>query len=162
MNQPNTSISVGEFIKAANFPDDENDKEGLNSLRKALLDRDLAKLFHAAQDSLRIMSEDGVYIDSIQFKTGKVELWRNFANGKRGKKLSGILNFDDDTSLQKVNSRFKKDTIFKDVTHHFLRQFDLIFTEFSKNASDDEILQFSKTRTALLFLILANIAGTFD
>ena len=162
LNRPNTLISVGEFIRAANFPDDENDKEGLSSLRKALLDRDLAKLLHAAQDSLRIMSEDGVYIDSIQFKTGKVELWRNFGNGKRGKKLSGILNFDDDTNLQKVNSRFKEDTVFKDVTHHFLRQFDLIFTEFSKNASDDEILQFSKTRTALVFLILANIAGTFD
>jgi len=162
LNRPNTLISVGEFIRAANFPDDENDKEGLRSLRKALLDRDLAKLLHAAQDSLRIMSEDGVYIDSIQFKTGKVELWRNFGNGTRGKKLSGIVNFDNNTNLQKVNSRFKNDTVFKDVTHHFLRQFDLIFTEFSKSASDDEILQFSKTRTALVFLILADLAGTFD
>lgn len=162
LDEPNTLLSVGEFIKAANFPDDENDQEGLSSLRKALLDRDLAKLLHAAQDSLRIMSEDGIYIDSIEFKTGKVELWRSFGNGTRGKKLSGIVNFYNNTNLQKVNSRFKNDTVFKDVTHHFLRQFDLIFTEFSKNASDDEILQFSKTRTALVFLILADLAGTFD
>ena len=49
-----------------------------------------------------------------------------------------------------------------DVVHHFLRQFDVVFTEFSKNASDDEIFKFSKTRTALTFLILASIAGTFD
>ena len=59
----NASVTIGDFIKAANFPDNANDKDGLGSLRKALEDRDLAKLLHAAQDSLRIMSEDGIYVD---------------------------------------------------------------------------------------------------
>ena len=158
----NASVTIGDFIKAANFPDNANDKDGLGSLRKALEDRDLAKLLHAAQDSLRIMSEDGIYVDVVGITIGKVELWRDFGNGKRGKKISGIAGFHDTSILEKVRLRFKTDTVFMDVVHHFLRQFDVVFTEFSKNASDDEIFKFSKTRTALTFLILASVAGTFD
>ena len=158
----NISVTIGDFIKAANFPDDENDKDGLASLKNALEDRDLAKLLHATQDSLRIMSKDGIYVDALGITSGKVELWRDFGNGKRGKKLSGIVSFHDNSILEKVSLRFKTDTVFKDVVHHFLRQFDVVFTEFSKNASDGEILEFSKTRTVLTFLILASIAGTFD
>ena len=158
----NASVTIDDFIKAANFPDNANDKDGLGSLRKALEDRDLAKLLNAAQDSLRIMSEDGIYVDTVGITIGKVELWRDFSDGKRGKKISGIAVFHDTSILEKVSSRFKTDTVFIDVVHHFLRQFDVVFTEFSKNASDNEILKFSKTRTALTFLILANVAGTFD
>jgi len=153
---------IDDFIKAADLPDSANDEEGLGALKRALQDRDLAKLLHATQDSLKILSEEGVYIDALDVKPGEITLWRDFGKGKRGKKLSGIINFSNKDILEEANLRFKTDTVFKDVVHHFLRQFDSVFTEFNTNASDNDILDFSTTRTAKTFLILAFIAGTFE
>lgn len=157
-----TSVLINDFIKAADLPDSVDDKEGLGALKLALQDRDIAKLLHATQDSLKILSKEGIYIDVLDVQPGEIRLWRDFGKGKRGKKLAGIINFSNNEVLQKANSRFKTDTVFKDVVHHFLRQFDNVFTEFSTNASDDDILNFSTTRTAKTFLILAFIAGTFE
>ena len=112
--------------------------------------------------TLKILSKEGIYIDVLDVQPGEIRLWRDFGKGKRGKKLAGIINFSNNEVLQKANSRFKTDTVFKDLVHHFLRQFDNVFTEFSTNASDDDILNFSTTRTAKTFLILAFIAGTFE
>ena len=157
-----SAVLINDFIKAADLPDSADDKEGLGALKRALQDRDLAKLLHATQDSLKILSKEGIYIDALKLEPGEITLWRDFGKGKRGKKLAGIINFSNNEVLQKANSRFKTDTVFKDVVHHFLRQFDNVFTEFSTNASDDDILNFSTTRTAKTFLILAFIAGTFE
>ena len=157
-----SSILIDDFIKAADLPDSANDEEGLGALKRALQDRDLAKLLHATQDSLKILSQEGIYIDALDVKPGEITLWRDFGKGKRGKKLSGIINFSNKDILEEANLRFKTDTVFKDVVHHFLRQFDSVFTEFNNNASDDDISDFSTTRTAKTFLILAFITGTFE
>ena len=158
----NPSILIGDFIKAADLPNSPDDKESLDALRKALEDRDLAKLLNATQDTLQILSKEGIYLDALNVEPGDVKLWREFGKGKRGKSLSGIVRFSEDEVIEKVNMRFRTDTVFKDVVHHFLRQFDSVFTEFNNNASDDDIAIFSNTRTAITFLILASVAGTFD
>ena len=158
----NLSISISDFVKAADLPNGADDKQGLAALRKALEDRDVAKLLNATQDTLQILSKEGVYLDSLDFELGELKFWRDFGKGKRGKSLSGIVQFSDYEVIEKINVRFRTDTVFKDVVHHFLRQFDGVFTEFNKNASDNDIAAFSNTRTAVTFLILASVAGTFD
>ena len=57
-------------------------------IRKALEDRDLAKLLNATQDTLQILSKEGIYLDALNVEPGDVKLWRDFGKGKRGKSLS--------------------------------------------------------------------------
>ena len=56
----------------------------------------------------------------------------------------------------------RQDTIFRDTAHHFLRQFDKTFTEFEKNATDQEIVALSETRTARAFMLAGRVTGIFD
>lgn len=155
-------ISIGDFLKALNFPDNQNDKDGFRALRRALEDRSTSKLIRAAQDALTLLSQDGIYMDDLRPDRAKPDIWRRFAQGERGRLVAALGGVRDRSSLALTSGRMKQDTIFRDTSHHFLRQFDKTFQEFEKNASDQEIAALAETRTARAFMLLGRVNGIFD
>ena len=155
-------VSVSEFIRALNFPDNAEDKEGFRALRRALEDRAMAKLVRAAQDVLTLLSQDGIYMDDLRPDRARPEIWRKFAKGERGREVAGLGGVRDRSSLALSAGRMRQDTIFRDAAHHFLRQFDKTFVEFEANASDQEVAELAETRTARAFMLLGRVTGTFD
>jgi hypothetical protein len=57
---------VADFIRALQFPETPEDKEGFRALRLALEDRTVAKLIRAAQDVLTLLSQEGIYMDDLK------------------------------------------------------------------------------------------------
>lgn len=157
-----TAISVEDFIKALNFPENEHDKEGFRTLRRALEDRTTERLVRASQDVLTLLSQDGIYMDDLRPDRARPEVWRRFAQGERGRSIAGLGGIRDRSSLVLAAGRMKKDPVFRDAAHHFLRHFDRTFMEFEKNADDAEIADLADTRTARAFMLLGRVAGTFD
>ncbi len=155
-------VSVGDFIRALNFPDSQEDREGIRALRAALEDRSLAKLIRAAQDVLTLLGQDGIFMDDLRADRAKPDVWRRFAGGERGKTIAALGGVRDRSSLALTSGRMRQDTIFRDAAHHFLRQFDRTVADFEKNATDQEIADFAETRTARAFMLLGRVTGTFD
>lgn len=155
-------LSVAEFIKALDFPETENDKEGFRALRRALSDRTAERLVRASQDVLTILSQEGIYMDDLRPDLARPELWRRFAAGERGKAVAALGGITDRTALALASGRMRQDPVFRDAAHHFLRTFDRVFMEFEKTATDAEIAEMSNTRTARAFMLLGRVAGTFD
>lgn len=155
-------ISVADFIKAMNFPENEHDKEGFRTLRRALEDRATERLIRASQDVLTLLSQDGIYMDDLRPDRSKSEVWRRFAKGERGRPIAALGGIHDRSSLVLAAGRMRKDPVFRDAVHHFLRHFDRTFMEFEKNASDEEIAHLADTRTARAFMLLGRVTGTFD
>lgn len=158
----NEPISIAEFIRAMNFPENEDDTEGFRTLRRALKDRDVAKMIRASQDILTLLSQDGIYMDDLRPDRPRAETWRRFAKGDRGPAVAGLGGLRDRSCLALTNGRMKKDPVFRDAAHHFLRQFDTVLTEFESNATDLELTEMGETRTARAFMLLGRVAGTFD
>ncbi|MGB3146667.1 MAG: hypothetical protein WBA91_02785 [Paracoccaceae bacterium] len=155
-------VSRADFVRALNFPDSQDDKEGIRALRRALDDRTVAKLVRAAQDVLTLLGQDGIYMDDLKADRIRPELWRRFATGERGKTIAALGGVRDRSSLALATGRMRQDTIFRDAAHHFLRQFDRSFVDFETDASDQDIVALSETRTARAFMLLGRAAGTFD
>lgn len=155
-------ISVADFIKALNFPQDENDKEGFRTLRRALEDRASERLVRASQDVLTLLSQDGIYMDDLKPDHARPEVWRRFAQGERGRAVAGLGGVHDRSCLALAAGRMKKDPVFRDAAHHFLRHFDRTFMAFESNATDADIVALANTRTARAFMLLGRAAGTFD
>lgn len=155
-------VSVADFIRAMNFPDNAEDREGFRALRRALEDRTMAKLIRAAQDVLNLLSQDGIYMDDLKPDRARPEIWRRFAQGERGREIAALGGIRDRSSLALTAGRMRGDTIFRDAAHHFLRQFDRTFAEFEKNATDQEVAELAETRTARAFMLLGRVTGTFD
>lgn len=155
-------ISVSDYIRALNFPENEDDKEGFAALRAALQDREASLFVQSAQDILTLLSQDGVYMDDLRPDVAGAEVWRRFAHGERGHKISSLGGIRERSALALANGRMKQDSVFRDTAHHFLRTFDKRFTAFETFATDADIEAFSQTRTARAFMLLGRVAGTFD
>ncbi|MBA3910392.1 MAG: hypothetical protein C0524_11040 [Rhodobacter sp.] len=155
-------VSVADFIRALQFPESPEDKEGFRSLRLALEDRTVAKLIRAAQDVLTLLSQDGIYMDDLTPELSRPELWRRFATGERGRSIAALGGIRDRNCLALTTARMKADPVFRDAAHHFLRSFDKTFAAFEPNATDAELADLSDTRTARAFMLLGRVSGTFD
>ncbi len=155
-------ISISDFIRALNFPEGADDKDGFRALRAALEDRMVAKLIRAAQDVLTLLSQDGIYMDDLKPDRARPEIWRKFAQGERGRAIAGLGGVRDRSSLALTAGRMRSDPVFRDAAHHFLRQFDKTFSEFERNASDQEVAELAETRTARAFMLFGRVTGTFD
>ena len=153
---------LSDFIRALNFPETAEDVEGFAALRRALRDRKSAQLIQAAQDVLTLLSQDGIYMDDLRPDMARPDVWRQFAQGVRGRAVAPLGGIRDRSSLALTAARMKQDPIFRDAAHHFLRKFDHTFAEFEAEASDAEISALGDTRTARAFMLLGRVAGTFD
>jgi hypothetical protein len=155
-------VTIADFIRALNFPDNPEDRDGFRALRRALEDRAMAKLIRAAQDVLTLLSQDGIYMDDMKPDRARPEIWRRFASGERGREVAALGGVRDRSSIALTSGRMRQDTVFRDAAHHFLRQFDKTFAEFEKNATDSEVVELAETRTARAFMLLGRVTGTFD
>jgi hypothetical protein len=155
-------LSVADFIRALQFPETPEDKEGFRALRLALEDRTVAKLIRAAQDVLTLLSQEGIYMDDLKPEMARPDLWRRFAAGERGRTIAALGGIRDRSSLALTASRMREDTVFRDAAHHFLRTFDKTFAIFEKNASDAELADLADTRTARAFMLFGRVTGVFD
>lgn len=155
-------LATEDFIRALHFPETAEDEQGFAALRRALKDRKAAQLIQAAQDVLTLLSQDGIYMDDLRPDRARPEVWRQFAQGARGRAVAPLGGVRDRSSLALTAARMKQDPIFRDAAHHFLRRFDQMFSAFAEEASDAEITALAETRTARAFMLLGRVAGTFD
>ena len=155
-------ITVGDFIRALQFPETPEDKEGFRALRLALEDRTVAKLIRSAQDVLTLLSQEGIYMDDLKPEMARPDLWRRFAGGERGRTIAALGGIRDRSSLALTAARMREDAVFRDAAHHFLRTFDKTFAVFEANATDAELADLADTRTARAFMLFGRVAGVFD
>lgn len=152
----------GDLIRALNFPDTDKDVAGFAALRRALKDRQARALIQAAQDVLTLFSQDGIYMDDLVPDRARPEIWRRFAQGERGRAVAALGGIRDRASLALAGGRMREDTIFRDAGHHFLRLFDRMLAAFEPEASDEELIALSDTRSARAFMLLGRVTGIFD
>jgi hypothetical protein len=155
-------LSVTDFIRALQFPETPDDKDGFRALRLALEDRTTAKLIRAAQDVLTLLSQEGIYMDDLRPDRARSEVWRRFAAGERGRTIAALGGIRDRSSLALTAGRMREDAVFRDAGHHFLRSFDKTFAAFEPNATDEELADLADTRTARAFMLFGRVTGTFD
>lgn len=155
-------ISVEDFIRAANFPETSEDKDGFRALRLALEDREAAKLIRSAQDILTLLSQEGIYMDDLRPDRTRPDLWRKFAAGERGGSISALGAIRDRSCLALTSARMRADSVFRDTAHHFIRQFDRTLIDFESHATDEELARLSETRSARAFMLLGRVTGMFD
>ena len=162
MVDPQSPLSHEDFVRAANFPHSSEDRVGFTVLRLALENDKTSPFIRAAQDILTLLSQEGIYMDDLDPEKTRAETWRHFGQGKRGKDIASLGGIRDRKILEKVSQRMRDDVVFRDAVHHFLRKFDLVFTEFCEDANDDNLTLFAETRSGRAFMLLGRIAGTFD
>ncbi|PCH97303.1 MAG: hypothetical protein COB84_03880 [Rhodobacteraceae bacterium] len=157
-----SQLTIRDFIKALNFPDNADDTDGFSVLRRAFTDRTVAQLLQNAQDVLTMLSQDGIYMDDLRVDPPAASAWRDYANGERGQAVSALSLVRDRTALTLTKTRLRNDIIFRETTHRFLTRYANILTTFEKTAQDQELFALGETRTAMAFMLLGRVSGAFE
>ena len=157
-----TTVDLDDLIRAINFPENAEDEEGFEALRRALVDRKVATLIQAAQDVLTLLSQDGIYMDDLQPDPARPDVWRRFAGGQRGSIVTAMGGIRDRSSLALSSGRMKSDASFRDAALHFLRKFDEVLTDAEPRMNDEQLSRFATTRTARAFMLMGRVTGAFD
>ena len=155
-------IQAADLIRALHFPEDENDTEGFDALRKCLADSRTAGLIRAAQDVLTHLSQEGIYMDDLRPDRARPEFWRAFAQGTRGTLIAPLGGIRDRSCLALTAARMRNTPDFKTAAHMFLREFDRVFALFEKDADDAQIAALAETRSARAFMLLGRVSGVFS
>ena len=155
-------VGLADLIRALDFPDSAEDKDGFRALRLALADPKARRLVQASQDVLTLLSEEGIYMDDLDPDHARPEIWRRFAAGERGAAVGRVGGIRDRSSLALSAARMRSDPVFRDAAHHFLRLFDKSLAEIAPVASDAELAKLADSRTARAFMLIGRVAALFE
>jgi hypothetical protein len=150
------------LIRALQFPEDAADTDGFRALRRALRDHRARQVIQAAEDVLTLLSQDGLYMDDLVPDRAHPDLWRRFSDGERGGPMASLGGIRASEALALVTARMRRDPVFRDATHHFLRRFDRMLAEIAPEASDQDLSDLTDTRTARAFMLLGRAMEIFD
>ena len=156
------ALNTAELIRALHFPEDENDTDGFEALRKGLADSRTSNLIRAAQEVLTHLAQEGIYMDDLRPDRARPEFWRAFAAGTRGTLIAPLGGIRDRSCLALTAARMRANPEFKSTAHLFLREFDKVFAAFEKEADDAQIAALSETRSARAFMLLGRVSGVFS
>ena len=151
-----------QVIRAVNFPQDEHDKDGFAAIRRVIGNRDIAQLMQASEDVLSMLAQEGIYMDDLAVSQTNPDLWHKFAAGGRGEIVGELGTIEDQAALALARGRMRNDSIFRDVSLHFLRQFDRFLRGAIHNATDRDLVRLADTRTGRAFQLMARVSGSFD
>ncbi|NIZ08316.1 hypothetical protein HCZ97_02635 [Pseudooceanicola sp. HF7] len=157
----NAPPTRGDFVRALNFPETAEDREGFAALRKMLKEPDIALLIQAAQDILTLLSQDGIYTDDLPPSPTPTAAWQSYAQGVRGASVGALAGIASDEAESKIAERLKADPVFRDTAHHFQRRFDKMLPEFAEGATDSDFAALAQTRTARAFMMIGKVIGSF-
>lgn len=152
-------ISADDLVMALNFPSGPDDHHTIAALRKALQDRDLARLIRAAQDVVTLLASHGLYMDAMPPRADHPALWRRYAAGARGSEVVQLSLDVDAASLQIAAKMLRWDEVFRDAAHHFLRHFDRLIAQAAQEYDDELLAALADTRSGRAFTLLAQVTG---
>lgn len=157
---PAVEVSPTELVLALNFPDGPDDHEAIAALRTALLDHELARSIRAAQDVVTLLAKHGIYMDDLPPARHDAGKWRRFLDGQRTG-MADLATIDDAKALDTGAALMREDEVFRDVAHHFLRQYDRTLARAAGGMDDGLLAAAVETRSGRAFRLLAQVTGMF-
>lgn len=155
---PPVPLTREDALRALDFPDTAEDAAGRAALMRGLEDPWLARILRAGQDVLVLLAQEGLAGPFLPAGRSDPDLWRRFATGERGAALAPICGADP-LVVAMLAERMRRDEVFRDASHHFLRRFDTFLAAFLHEATDAELRELSQSRSARAFAILAAAVG---
>lgn len=158
--EPAVEVSPTELVLALNFPDGPDDHEAIAALKTALLDHELARSIRASQDVVTLLAQHGIYMDDLPPTRHDAAKWRRYLDGQRTG-MSDLATIDDNAALETATTLMREDEVFRDVAHHFLRQYDRTLARAVGDMDDSLLTAAVETRSGRAFRLLAQVTGMF-
>lgn len=151
------ALDWSKFVRAANFPESEDDTETLDALYDVLTDPEAAALLQSAEDTLATLADLDLYMEDFVPEMSPVTAWRAHLEGKTSSGLTGI---DSPIEQSRIDAKLASDSGFRKLTGRFVERYLTVLRRLFKEAGDDRlVLDLADSRTGRAYLLLGKPLG---
>ncbi|MCI4664826.1 MAG: hypothetical protein MRY74_08895 [Neomegalonema sp.] len=155
-------LDWAKLVRAANFPDSEDDRETLDALYAVLTDKEAASLLQTAEDALSALADIDLYMEDLQPHHAPAELWRAYIVDGVRKDIIDLGGIRDPHAIEDVASAFERNRDFEQSAQRFMDRYESMLDRlFAEAPSAKLAVELANTRSGRAFMLLARAAGRF-
>lgn len=148
-----------KFVRAANFPESEEDIETLDALYDVLTDPESASLLQCAEDTLASLADIDLYMEDFMPQMMPVSVWKNHLDGT-GDGKDPIKGIHAPIEQSRIRAKLKSDSGFEHLCAKFMDRYeDMKRRMLSETDEERLVVDLSNTRTGRAYLMIADAAG---
>ncbi|MEO1331157.1 MAG: hypothetical protein AAFW46_16025, partial [Pseudomonadota bacterium] len=159
---PAPSLDWEKFIRAANFPDSEDDRETLEALYAVLSDRAAAALLQTAEDVLSTLADLNLFMEDMHVHHAPVELWRAYLIDGESEEVLDIGGVRDPHAIEDVEFALNERPEFAKLAKTFFEQYEAMASRLFDETDDPTwAVELADTRTGRAFMLMGRADGRF-
>lgn len=150
-----------KFVRAANFPVDDQDSATLNAIYDVLTDLEAGSLLQSAEDTLASLAELDLYMDDLTPQLAPISAWKQVAEtGTSASNPSHMPAITAPLEQNRVAAKRKADIGFLELGDRFLERYEAMLRRLINESGDERALvELSNTRTGRAYLLVAQASG---
>lgn len=157
-----STLDWEKLVRAANFPENEDDRATIEALYIVLKDPEVEQLLTTAEDTLSALADLGLYMEDFIPVLPPVSVWRHISEGKPlppGQEFGGIT---DEVVIAKVRDAMTKDSNFSDLADQLCARYALLLARLFREATDvRHAIELADTRTGRAVMLVGRALGRF-
>lgn len=151
-----------KLVRAANFPDSEEDQETLEALYAVLTDKEAAELLQTAEDALSALADIGLFMEDMQPDHAPADRWRSFIVDRSMAGAMELGGVRDATAIEDVATALADKPDFEDVARRFVESYERILGRLFAEAGDAGLsIELANTRTGRAYMLVGRASGRF-
>ena len=155
-----------KFVRAANFPDNEEDTETLDALYEVLTDPEIASLLQSAEDTLAALADIDLYMEDYAPTLAPADDWHRYlvhlgriGGGVAGRGIFTMSGVTAELEEQRIASKRSNVSSFKSLTDRFLDRYEEILVRMiNSGAPNNFMVELGNTRTGRAYTLVAQAA----
>lgn len=157
-----SDLDWSKLVRAANFPDSEDDRETLDALYAVLTDPEAAALLQSAEDALSALADIDYYMEDMTPHHAPAELWRSYiVDGDRRNSID-LGGIRDTHAIEDVVAAFERNPDFAPAAERFMDRYEGVLDRlFAEAPSTKLAVELADTRSGRAYMLLARAAGRF-
>ncbi len=157
-----SALDWEKFVKAANFPDSEDDRETLEALYAVLTDREAAALLQTAEDVLSTLADLNLFMEDMQVHHAPIELWRSYIIDGDSRDILDIGGVRDPHAIEDVEFALNERQEFARISKAFFDQYETIVARLFQETDDPTLaVELADTRTGRAYMLIGRAEGRF-
>lgn len=149
-------------LRALNFPDDGEDREGHRAMRRARSDPQLDRLIALAERLLAELAEEGVFMDDLTPNHAAASDWAGYAADPEARGVPALGGIADEVALAIGRGRLAGDAGLREAAMRLVQEWHRLVGRAVASAGEDGLLvELADTRTGRAVMLMGRITGAF-
>ncbi|MEO1291636.1 MAG: hypothetical protein AAFV62_02190, partial [Pseudomonadota bacterium] len=161
-NKANAPLDWSKLVRAANFPDSEDDRETLQAIYAVLSDAHAASMLQHAEDALSALADINLFMDELEPVHAPSSLWQSYIENGDAPNVLELGGVRDPDALMDAEELIEERDGFEETVEKLISAYEALLEKLFKSGQDPALaVRLADTRTGRAYMLLARASRHF-